>query len=372
MASLPRRLLLQSRKCPSRTPCRASAKHTARTISTTPRLFANGDFKSGSYTPAKAVAPGQQVKAVASEAESPKKPELSEDEQAAAQLAQLVSDLKALDPSAIAEAQRKGQRGHPFAADWNLEKDEDFEIAGPDMRKAARGFWAEGEEELGPDEDYYGDDITSLGHGELANHRMLREYNRLTAWDLPLLSQLAKPFTPPTSAHPFRFRYTSYLGESHPAINKVVVEFDPTDLSLPDHSLFKLIKLAGPRYNPSTSVIKLSCEKFDTQAQNKRYLGETITTLVAEAKDTTDLFDDVPFDFRHHKPKKRAEFPEKWVLTPQRKAYLERKRIETAKLEDERRENGTMIDGKMLIDTSLPFVAEGAEEAVPLMVSGRR
>lgn len=184
--------------------------------------------------------------------------------------------------------------------------------------------------------------------------------------------ELAKPFTPPTPAHPFRFRYTSYLGESHPAINKVVVEFDPTDLSLPAPSVSKLIKLAGPRYNPSTSVIKLSCESFDTQAQNKRFLGETIKGLIEEAKDATDLFEDVPFDFRHHRPKKRVEFPKEWVLTSERKKYLESKRGEMAKMEDERRENGRMVDGKNVIDTSLPFVAEGVEEAVPVMVPGRR
>jgi small subunit ribosomal protein S35 len=42
---------------------------------------------------------------------------------------------------------------------------------------------------MGPDEDYYGDDLTSLGHGELEKHRELREYARLIAWELPLLNR---------------------------------------------------------------------------------------------------------------------------------------------------------------------------------------
>jgi hypothetical protein len=42
---------------------------------------------------------------------------------------------------------------------------------------------------MGPDEDYYGDDLTSHGHGELQQHRELREYARLIAWELPLLSR---------------------------------------------------------------------------------------------------------------------------------------------------------------------------------------
>jgi len=89
----------------------------------------------------------------------------------------------------VDDAIRKGQQGIPFATDVELVKDDDMEIAEDDKRKIAAGFWAEGEEEMGPDEDYYGDDITSHGHGELQQHRELREYSRLIAWEMPLLSR---------------------------------------------------------------------------------------------------------------------------------------------------------------------------------------
>jgi small subunit ribosomal protein S35 len=184
-------------------------------------------------------------------------------------------------------------------------------------------------------------------------------------------TELAKPFTPPTSATPFRFRYTSYLNESHPAANKVVVEFSPSDLSLATTSRAKLIKLAGPRYNPSTDIVKLSCESYDTQAQNKRFLGETIQSLVTEAKDLTDSFEDVPFDFRHHKPKKHFAFPKAWALTPERKKYLEETRAEKARLDDQKLNNGQLVDGKTVIDTSLPFLSEQAQ-AEPVLVGGAR
>jgi small subunit ribosomal protein S35 len=115
----------------------------------------------------------------------------------------------------------------------------------------------------------------------------------------------------------------------------------------------------------------MSCEKFDTQAQNKRFLGETIHTVIQEAKDSKDTFEDVPFDFRHHKPKKRFEFPKEWALTPERKQYLDTKRAETARLQDDRMNNGKMIDGKTVIDTSLPFLTEAAQ-AEPVMVGGPR
>ena len=173
----------------------------------------------------------------------------------------------------------------------------------------------------------------------------------------------------PDKTTPFRFRYTSYLGESHPATNKVVVEFSPSDLPLSAPQRDKLIKLAGVRYNPSLDIIKISCESFDTQAQNKRFLGESIERLVKEAKDPKDMFEDVPFDFRHHKPKKRYEFPKEWILTKERKQYLEEKRARTLQLDDQKLNNGQLIDGKLIVETSMPAAALQPE---PVMIGGSR
>ncbi|KAJ4351107.1 37S ribosomal protein S24, mitochondrial [Ascochyta clinopodiicola] len=360
MASVTRRLLLQSRRCASSTPARSTSRHTwqwQRPLSTTASRCARPDRDDG---PAR-------------EPEAPAKPVLESTwantpDKAAAQLQKLAEDLKALDPAVVTDAVRKGKQGIPIATDFELDQDEHFEMVEDDPYRVKTGFWAEGEESMGPDEDYYGDDITSHGHGELQKHRELREYARLIAWELPLLSQLARPFEPPTASTPFRFRYTSYLGESHPAANKVVVEFSPSDLGLTPTQRDKFIKLSGPRYNPSSDLIKLSTEQFDTQTQNKRFLGETIQSLIAEAKDSTDTFQDVPFDFRHHRPKVRHAFPQAWVLTPERKQYLAEKRAEQAKLQDLRAGNGQLIDGRTVVDTSLPFLAE----AEPVLVEAPR
>lgn len=148
----------------------------------------------------------------------------------------------------------------------------------------------------------------------------------------------------------------------------MVVEFSPSDLDLTPVQRNKLIKLSGPRYNPSSDIIKLSNEQFDTQTQNKRFLGETIQSLITEAKDPKDTFEDVPFDFRHHKPKVRHEFPKEWILTPERKKYLAEKRAEAARLEDEKKGNGQLIDGQVILDTSLPFL----EQAEPVLVEAPR
>ena len=53
------------------------------------------------------------------------------------------------------------------------------------------GFFSMGEEDpvaTGEDEEFEGDDITFLAHGDLEQHRELREYARIAAWEMPLLS----------------------------------------------------------------------------------------------------------------------------------------------------------------------------------------
>ena len=116
---------------------------------------------------------------------------------------------------------------------------------------------------------------------------------------------------------PLRFRYTTYLGEIHPAASKVVLEFTVKELAasagLTQVQTNKLIKVMGARYNPDKDLVKMSCEKFENQAQNKRYLGDLVNKVIAESK-TGDMFEDVPFDFRHHTSKVRPVFPESWAV----------------------------------------------------------
>ena len=61
----------------------------------------------------------------------------------------------------------------------------------PAVKRIRPGFFAMGEEEVqdsGEDPKFEGDDIPSLGHGELEQHREMRHYARLAAWEMPLLS----------------------------------------------------------------------------------------------------------------------------------------------------------------------------------------
>ena len=145
------------------------------------------------------------------------------------------------------------------------------------------------------------------------------------------------------------------MGETHPASKKVVLEFCPSDLSsqLTPPQRLKLIKLVGVRYNPQKDLVKMSSEMFETQAQNKRYLGDLVDTLIAEAKNEEDMFEDVPVDFRHVKWKNKPKFPESWKLTAQKRAQLEADRERMSIAERERIEDGRLVDGMKLIEAAI-------------------
>ena len=144
------------------------------------------------------------------------------------------------------------------------------------------------------------------------------------------------------------------MGETHPAAKKIVLEFCTRDLpGLTEAQRIKLIKLVGPRYNPETDIVKMSCEMFETQAQNKRYLGDLVDTLMTEAQDDTDTFEDVPLDFRHHKYKPKVEFPESWNMTTKKRTQLDLARKERLLVERDREEKGLIVDGSSVIETWL-------------------
>lgn len=140
------------------------------------------------------------------------------------------------------------------------------------------------------------------------------------------------------------------MGESHPAEKKVVVQFAPDDLKLTTVQTNKLKKLVGARYNPDTELVKMSCESFDHQAQNKQYLVKLVDDLIAAAKDSSDTFEDIPLDLRHHKTKTKPRFPKSWLLTEQRRRELDEHRQRVAIADMEKANGGLLVDGQQAID----------------------
>ena len=71
--------------------------------------------------------------------------------------------------------------------------DREVDMRFDDVRMKSRGFWAEDEDdELAQvedgDEEFNDDEITSMAHAEMELHREMREYARIAAWDMPMLS----------------------------------------------------------------------------------------------------------------------------------------------------------------------------------------
>lgn len=89
------------------------------------------------------------------------------------------------------------------------EIEEDEEPDDPREDKIKGGFFALEEERDDPGEDpeFENDDITSLAHGELEQHRELRAFYRAISWDMPLLHSTSPPhLTSLPSTHTFRSR----------------------------------------------------------------------------------------------------------------------------------------------------------------------
>ena len=159
------------------------------------------------------------------------------------------------------------------------------------------------------------------------------------------------------------------MGESHPASRKVVVEFSPPDISsLNPQQQLKLKKLVGARYNPDKNIIKMSCEKFETPAQNKRYLGDLIETLVKEAQDPVDTFEDIPLDLRHNKSEPKPQFPEDWLLKEETATKLIAERTEVKQLEEQKE----VVDGNSVITQHIRAVERGRQvDQVTIGAEGR-
>ena len=164
------------------------------------------------------------------------------------------------------------------------------------------------------------------------------------------------------------------MGETHPASKKVVLEFCPSDLSsqLTPQQRLKLIKLVGVRYNPQKDLVKMSSEMFESQAQNKRYLGDLVDTLIAEAKNEEDMFEDVPVDFRHVKWKNKPRFPEEWKMTAQKRDQLKADRERRLLAERTRMESGMLVDGMKMIGGGISAAPGGDDSRFLLDEQGGR
>lgn len=76
-----------------------------------------------------------------------------------------------------------------FLREWDSANPPDIDVL---ESKPKEGLLSMGESHpdlISPDPEDEGDDITSTAHAELEQHREIREYMRIAAWEMPLLSR---------------------------------------------------------------------------------------------------------------------------------------------------------------------------------------
>lgn len=161
------------------------------------------------------------------------------------------------------------------------------------------------------------DDMPSLAHLHLEEHRTAREFIRSAAYELPLLAQYRSAYRPPQKHENLRFKHFAFpREENHPASTKVVLTFAPESTNLSEDNLHKLKLLAGRRFDSVRNEIRISANQFATQAQNKHYLAQIYSKLVAAASEG-ETFSDIPLDQRHvlrreQKRHTKVSWPEAW------------------------------------------------------------
>lgn len=67
------------------------------------------------------------------------------------------------------------------------------------------------------------------------------------------------------------------------------------------------------------------------------------------------MFEDIPLDTRHHKFKPKIKFPVEWRMSEERRKFIDNTREKSLLLDEAKTEEGSMVDGKKLIEES--FVA---------------
>ncbi|ODV85842.1 hypothetical protein CANARDRAFT_7205 [[Candida] arabinofermentans NRRL YB-2248] len=183
-------------------------------------------------------------------------------------------------------------------------------------------FFTEGEFMDDADEPHEYDEYPTAAQDIVRDFRDQMKFNRIAAYELPFLTQYRQEYIPPAPTEkPVTYRYTSYLGDVHPADRKVVVSLKVADLNLSSVESHKFKLLAGVRYDNTTDVFKMSSEKFLEPAQNASFLSDILDELITESKKEPEYFSDVPLDTRHTTAKyskksrrnlKTYKFPDSW------------------------------------------------------------
>ena len=203
-----------------------------------------------------------------------------------------------------------------------------------DIETDYENYMTEGEFMEDSYEQNENDELPTKAQDILRDFHEQLDFNRKAAYELPALAKLREKYVHPSETDkPVVLRYTSYLGEKNPASRKVVMIVKVKNLQLSELESHKLKLLAGPRYDYTTDILRISSDGFLEPAQNASYLSDILNNLISESKTDPQEFADVPLDTRpvdkrnkkkQHRNKKQYKFPEQW----ERPIHPEDRRVE--------------------------------------------
>ncbi|ODV59572.1 mitochondrial 37S ribosomal protein mS35 ASCRUDRAFT_14618 [Ascoidea rubescens DSM 1968] len=178
--------------------------------------------------------------------------------------------------------------------------------------------------------NYKYDEYSSIATTLVDQHRDLRYFNRVIAYEAPLLAKYKKPYK---KMHPVQnpivIKYNKWIGEeNHPLNSKisVYIDLDPffKNLKFDKYQKHKFLLLISQRYNFDKNQLKFSCNKFSDSSQNVKYSIDIIKNLIRLSKSDPQQLYDLPLDNRYFlatKLRKRKNplniakahpFPEEW------------------------------------------------------------
>ena len=205
---------------------------------------------------------------------------------------------------------------------YNIYNSTEADIYKADSETDYDNYVTEGEYMEDPLEPYGFDEYPTGAQDIVRDFRDLMAFNRKAAFELPQLAQFRKEYKPtPRTESPVTYKYTRFIGESHPGERKVVLQLKLKDLQLSAAAEHKFKLLAGSRYDHKTDVLLMSSDRYLEPAQNASFLSDVLDDLVRECNNKPEEYADVPLDKRHtiakyskkqRKNKNYIPFPKDW------------------------------------------------------------
>lgn len=206
---------------------------------------------------------------------------------------------------------------------YNIYNSTEADIYKADSETDYDNYITEGEYMEDPLEPYGYDEYPTGAQDIVRDFRDLLEFNRKAAFELPQLTKFRKEYKPISKSDaPVIYKYTRFIGESHPGERKVVLQLKLKDLNLSEPASHKFKLLAGSKYDHQTDIFLMSSDRFLEPAQNASFLSDVLDDLINESNNNPEEYADIPLDKRHtiakyskkqRKNKKFIPFPKEWI-----------------------------------------------------------